>query len=160
MRTELHRFHCKAKPSEQRWIASRLSVLVMARSFRKTDYLEMLLALAPELADARGAALVLEKLSYLRHLIKVMDVQVIGVPDTKYGEEICAWVRLREGQDATEQEIRDFCRGRIASYKIPRYVRLSTEFPTTVTGKVQKYRMREISVAELGLTTAGAVRTA
>jgi fatty-acyl-CoA synthase len=91
---------------------------------------------------------------------KVMDVQVIGVPDPKYGEEICAWVRLREGQHATEEEIRDFCRGQIASYKIPRYIRLSTEFPTTVTGKVQKYRMREISVAELGLTAASAVRTA
>jgi fatty-acyl-CoA synthase len=91
---------------------------------------------------------------------KVMDVQVIGVPDPKYGEEICAWVRLREGQGATEEEIRDFCRGQIASYKIPRYIRFSTEFPTTVTGKVQKYRMREISVAELGLATAGAERTA
>jgi fatty-acyl-CoA synthase len=91
---------------------------------------------------------------------KVMDVQVIGVPDRKYGEEICAWVRLREGQHATEEEIRDFCRGQIATYKIPRYIRFSTEFPTTVTGKVQKYRMREISVAELGLTTAGAVQTA
>jgi fatty-acyl-CoA synthase len=91
---------------------------------------------------------------------KVIDVQVIGVPDPKYGEEICAWVRLREGQHATEEEIRDFCRGQIATYKIPRYIRFSTEFPTTVTGKVQKYRMRDISVAELGLATAGAVRTA
>ncbi len=91
---------------------------------------------------------------------KVMDVQVIGVPDSKYGEEICAWVRLREEQHATEEEIRDFCRGQIATYKIPRYIRFSTEFPTTVTGKIQKYRMREISVAELGLTAAGAVRTA
>jgi fatty-acyl-CoA synthase len=89
-----------------------------------------------------------------------MDMQVIGVPDPKYGEEICAWVRLREGQHATEEEIRDFCRGQIATYKIPRYIRFSTEFPTTVTGKVQKYRMREISVAELGLATADAVRTA
>ncbi len=91
---------------------------------------------------------------------KVMDVQVIGVPDPKYGEEICAWVRLGEGQHATEEEIRDFCRGQIATYKIPRYIRFTTEFPTTVTGKIQKYLMREISVAELGLTTAGAVRTA
>ena len=60
----------------------------------------------------------------------------------------------------SEEEIRDFCRGQIATFKIPRYIRFSTEFPTTVTGKVQKYRMREISVAELGLTTARAVRTA
>ena len=91
---------------------------------------------------------------------KVMDVQVIGVPDPKYGEEICAWVRLREGQHATNEEIRDFCRGQIATYKIPRYIRFTAEFPTTVTGKVQKYLMREISVAELGLNTSGAVRTA
>jgi fatty-acyl-CoA synthase len=81
---------------------------------------------------------------------KVRDVQVIGVPDPKYGEEICAWVCLREGQPATEEEIRDFCRGQIATFKIPRYIRFSTEFPTTVTGKIQKYRMREMSVTELG----------
>jgi fatty-acyl-CoA synthase len=87
-------------------------------------------------------------------------VQVIGVPDPKYGEEICAWVCLREGQHATEEELRGFCRGQIATYKIPRYIRFSTEFPTTVTGKIQKYRMREISVAELGLTAADATRTA
>ena len=91
---------------------------------------------------------------------KVSEVQVIGVPDLKYGEEICAWVRVSHGQDATEDEIREFCRGQIATYKIPRYIRFSTEFPTTVTGKVQKYRMREISIAELGLSAAEAVRTA
>src|SRR5262245_9983562 len=91
---------------------------------------------------------------------KVSEVQVIGVPDLKYGEEICAWVRLSEGQGATEEEIREFCRGQIATYKIPRYIRFTTEFPTTVTGKIQKYRMREISIAELGLGAADAVRTA
>ena len=81
---------------------------------------------------------------------KVSDVQVIGVPDVKYGEEVCAWIRLREGQPATEDELREFCRGQIATYKIPRYIRFATEFPTTVTGKIQKFRMREISIAELG----------
>ena len=91
---------------------------------------------------------------------KVSEVQVIGVPDLKYGEEVCAWVRLREGQDASEEEIRAFCRGQIATYKIPRYVRFTTEFPTTVTGKIQKFRMREISIAELGLGQADGVRTA
>jgi fatty-acyl-CoA synthase len=91
---------------------------------------------------------------------KVGDVQVIGVPDVKYGEEVCAWVRLREGQEATEHELRDFCRGQIATYKIPRYIRFTTEFPMTVTGKIQKFRMREISVAELGLISAGAAETA
>ena len=91
---------------------------------------------------------------------KVGEVQVIGVPDLKYGEEICAWVRLSQGQTATEDEIREFCRGQIATYKIPRYIRFTTEFPTTVTGKIQKYKMREISIEELGLGAAEAVRTA
>ena len=68
----------------------------------------------------------------------VQDVQVIGVPDEKYGEEIMAWVRLREGQAATEAEIRDYCRGKIAHFKVPRYVRFVDAFPMTVTGKVQK----------------------
>jgi fatty-acyl-CoA synthase len=75
----------------------------------------------------------------------IADVQLIGVPSTKYGEEVCAWVRLHQGHDATAEDIRRFCRGQIASYKIPRFVRFVTEFPMTVTGKVQKYRMREIS---------------
>jgi fatty-acyl-CoA synthase len=91
---------------------------------------------------------------------KVSEAQVIGVPDLKYGEAVCAWVRLRPGEDATVDEIREFCRGQIATYKIPHYVRFTTEFPTTVTGKIQKYKMREISIAELGLSVAGAVRTA
>jgi fatty-acyl-CoA synthase len=80
--------------------------------------------------------------------------------DLKYGEEICAWVRLCQGESATEDEIREFCRGQIATYKIPRYIRFTTEFPTTVTGKIQKYRMREMSIEELGLSAAEAVRTA
>ena len=83
---------------------------------------------------------------------KISDVQVIGVPDTKYGEEVCAWVRLREGHSATPDEIRDYCRGQIATYKIPRYVRFTTEFPMTVTGKIQKFRMREQMTQELGVT--------
>jgi fatty-acyl-CoA synthase len=91
---------------------------------------------------------------------KVSEVQVIGVPDVKYGEEICAWVRLREGEAATDEELRAYCRGQIAGYKIPRYIRFTREFPTTVTGKIQKFKMREISILELGLTSAEAVRTA
>jgi fatty-acyl-CoA synthase len=83
---------------------------------------------------------------------KISDVQVIGVPDRKYGEEVCAWIRLREGEEATPDEIRDFCRGQISTYKIPRYVRFVTEFPMTVTGKIQKFRMREQMVQELGLS--------
>jgi fatty-acyl-CoA synthase len=91
---------------------------------------------------------------------KVQDVQVIGVPDEKYGEEVMAWVRLREGETATAEEIRDYCRGRIAHYKIPRYVRFVDAFPMTVTGKVQKFLMREESVKALGLEKVAAVKTA
>jgi fatty-acyl-CoA synthase len=85
----------------------------------------------------------------------VADVQVIGVPDTRYGEELCAWVRLRPGQTLTLEAMRQYCTGKIAHYKIPRYLRITDEFPMTVTGKVQKFRMREISVAELGLQARG-----
>jgi fatty-acyl-CoA synthase len=83
---------------------------------------------------------------------KVSDVQVIGVPDKKYGEEVCAWIRLRQGQTADINEIRDFCRGQIATFKIPRYIRFVTDFPMTVTGKIQKFRMREQMLSELGLS--------
>jgi len=90
----------------------------------------------------------------------VSDVQVIGVPDEKYGEEIMAWVKLRAGAQVSGDELRDFCRGKIASYKIPRYWKFVDGFPMTVTGKVQKFKMREAAVAELGLEKAAAVRTA
>jgi fatty-acyl-CoA synthase len=83
---------------------------------------------------------------------KVQDVQVIGVPDRKYGEELCACIVLRAGQAASEEEIRDFCRGQIAHYKIPRYVRFVDGFPMTITGKIQKFVMREQMARELGLT--------
>lgn len=82
---------------------------------------------------------------------KVQDVQVIGVPDRKYGEEICAWVKLRDGEQATAEEIRDFCKGQIAHYKIPRYVEFVPEFPMTITGKIQKFVMREQTIEKLGL---------
>jgi fatty-acyl-CoA synthase len=83
---------------------------------------------------------------------KVQDVQVIGVPDPKYGEELCAWIMLRSGQTATAEEIREFCRGQIAHYKIPRHVCFVDAFPMTITGKVQKYLMRQQTIADLGLT--------
>jgi fatty-acyl-CoA synthase len=82
---------------------------------------------------------------------KVQDVQVIGVPDARYGEEICAWIRLREGVTATPDEILNFCHGQIAHYKIPRYIKFVDMFPMTVTGKVQKFAMREQMIVELGL---------
>ncbi|HWF77156.1 MAG TPA: AMP-binding protein [Caulobacteraceae bacterium] len=85
---------------------------------------------------------------------KVADVTVVGVPDEKFGEELCAWVRLAAGESASEEEVRAFCRGQIAHYKIPRYVRFVPEFPMTVTGKVQKFIIRERMMAELGLEAA------
>jgi fatty-acyl-CoA synthase len=91
---------------------------------------------------------------------KISDVQVIGVPDARYGEEIMAWVRLRDDQSATAEELRDFCRDRIARYKVPRYFKFVDAFPTTVTGKVQKFVMRQQSIQELGLQEIAAVRTA
>ena len=91
---------------------------------------------------------------------KVQDVQIIGVPDQKYGEELCAWVKLKDGHTATEEEIRAFCKGQIATFKIPRYIRFSDGFPMTVTGKIRKIEMREVSVRELGLEQAASVRTA
>ena len=82
---------------------------------------------------------------------KVQDVQVIGVPDPRYGEEICAWIKLREGQSATPEEIREFCKGQIAHYKIPRYIEFVAKFPMTITGKIQKFVMREQTIGKLGL---------
>ncbi|MFO3724685.1 fatty acid CoA ligase family protein [Pseudomonas sp. HLMP] len=80
----------------------------------------------------------------------VADVQVIGIPCSRYGEEIVAWVRFHPGHSATEDELREWARARIAHFKVPRYFRFVDEFPMTVTGKVQKFRMREISIEELG----------
>ena len=91
---------------------------------------------------------------------KVSDVQVIGVPDERFVEEVMAWVMLKPGESADTEEIREFCRGKIAHYKIPRYVKVATEFPMTVTGKIQKFRMREMAIEELGLQAASQVETA
>ena len=81
----------------------------------------------------------------------VIEVAVIGVPDARYGEELMAWVKLRAGSSFDEDDLSAFCRGRIAHFKVPRYVKVCEEFPLTVTGKVQKFRMREAAIAELGL---------
>jgi fatty-acyl-CoA synthase len=90
----------------------------------------------------------------------IADVQVIGVPDEKYGEELCAWVIARPDASLDEDAVRDYCRGRLAHFKVPRYVIFADEFPMTVTGKVQKFKMREASVERLGLQDAAAVRSA
>ncbi len=88
---------------------------------------------------------------FLHQNPKVSEVQVVGVPDQKYGEEIMAWVRLKPGETATVDEIRGFCKDRIAHYKVPRYIKFTEDFPMTVTGKIQKYIMRQQAVQELGL---------
>jgi fatty-acyl-CoA synthase len=97
---------------------------------------------------------------YLYRHPKVKDVQVIGVPDERYGEEIMAWIILKPGEAASPDELRDFCRGQIAHYKIPRYWRFTDGFPMTVTGKIQKFKMRDAAIAELDLTRVAAIRTA
>lgn len=89
---------------------------------------------------------------YLMTHQSIEAVQVTGVPDPKYGEEIIAWVSLVGGVEMSEENVREFCRGKIAHYKVPRYIRFGADFPMTVTGKVQKFKMREISTKELGLS--------
>ncbi|RYY06142.1 MAG: AMP-binding protein, partial [Alphaproteobacteria bacterium] len=88
---------------------------------------------------------------YLFRHPKIQEVQVFGVADTKFGEELCAWVRLRDGASMQEEEVREFCRGQVAHYKIPRYVEFVDAFPMTVTGKAQKFIMRREVEARLGL---------
>jgi fatty-acyl-CoA synthase len=103
----------------------------------------------------------------------VADVQVVGVPDLQYGEEICAWIRLKSGSLAprgrgdggkgarlTEEEVKTFCRERIAHFKVPRYVVFVDEYPTTVTGKIQKFKLREMGIERFGLQKAARVKTA
>ncbi len=90
----------------------------------------------------------------------VRDVQVIGVPDRKFGEQVMAWVSLREGHEATAEALKEFCRSRLAYFKVPHYWKFVESFPTTVTGKIQKYRMREISIVELGLEDVARIETA
>ena len=90
----------------------------------------------------------------------VADVQVIGVPSEKYGEEVMAWVKLRQGASSTGDELAAWCKGKIATYKVPRHWKFVDAFPMTVTGKVQKFKMREVAVEELGLGQAAAVKTA
>jgi len=91
---------------------------------------------------------------------KISDVQVIGLPDPKYGEEIMAWVRVKPGEQVTAEELQDFCKGQIAHYKVPRYFKFVDAFPMTVTGKIQKFQMRQQSTEELGLQSAASIETA
>ncbi len=97
---------------------------------------------------------------FLHHHPKIADVYVVGVPDVKYGEELCAWVMVENGHNLTEEEVKEFCRGKIAHYKIPRYVMFVNEFPMSITGKIQKFKMREASIKALGLEDASKIETA
>jgi len=90
----------------------------------------------------------------------ISEVQIVGIPSAKYGEEVAAWVKLQPGAALSAEEIRAFCSGKIASFKIPRYVKMVNEFPMTVTGKIQKFRMREIMIHELGLDETDRIETA
>jgi fatty-acyl-CoA synthase len=97
---------------------------------------------------------------FLYGLPEIGTAEVIGVPSERYGEEVMAWIKLREGATATAEDLIAACRGLIATYKIPRFWKFVDDFPMTVTGKTQKFRMRELAIAELGLESAAAVATA
>jgi fatty-acyl-CoA synthase len=91
---------------------------------------------------------------------KVSDAQVFGIPSARLGEEVAAWVKLKEGERATEEEIRAFCLEALARFKAPKFIRFVEEFPMTVTGKIQKFKMRESMIEELGLESAAEIETA
>jgi fatty-acyl-CoA synthase len=97
---------------------------------------------------------------FLHHHETITDVYVVGVPDRKYGEELCAWVKVKDSQQLTDQDVKEFCKGKIAHYKIPRYVMFVNDFPMSVSGKIQKFRMREESVRILGLHEEEKIETA
>jgi fatty-acyl-CoA synthase len=90
----------------------------------------------------------------------IASAQVIGVPDERMGEELMAWVALKDGAQLSSDELQAWCRERVSRFKVPRYVKFTDEFPMTVTGKVQKFKMRQLAVAELGLSAADGIATA
>ncbi len=91
---------------------------------------------------------------------RILDVQIVGVPDLKYGEAVAAWVKLKPGAALTLEDLKQFCKGKIAEYKIPRYLKVTNDFPMTVSGKIQKFKMRDISIQEFGLQQAAETETA
>jgi fatty-acyl-CoA synthase len=90
----------------------------------------------------------------------VGEVQVVGIPNERLGEIVVAWIRLRPNQEATEEEIRDWCQGQIAYYKVPEHIRFVTEFPATLSGKIQKYKIREFEIEARGLQAVAKEATA
>jgi fatty-acyl-CoA synthase len=134
---------------EARWIASGdIAVVDEAGYFQIVGRLKDMLIRGGENIFPRE----IEEFLYTHP--KIEEAEVCGVPDPKYGEEVCAWIKLREGEQATAEEIRAFCEGKIAHFKIPKYIKFVEEFPMTVTGKVQKYMMREAMAEELAPSTA------
>jgi fatty-acyl-CoA synthase len=97
---------------------------------------------------------------FLLTLPDVVEAYAIGVPSERYGEEVMAWVKVRGGSSAGGDSLTESCRGAIATFKIPRYWKLVDEFPMTVTGKIQTFKMREVAIEELGLEAAAAIQTA
>jgi len=97
---------------------------------------------------------------FLHQHPKIADVYVVGLPDARLGEAVLAWIKLKAGERMTDDEVRDYCRGQIAHFKIPQYIRFVDAFPMTVTGKVQKFRIREQEIEALGLHAAAEIRTA
>jgi fatty-acyl-CoA synthase len=91
---------------------------------------------------------------------KVSEAQVVGIPSARLGEIVAAWVRLKPGVEATEEEIKEFCKGQIAYYKVPEHVRFVTEFPITLSGKIQKYKIREFEIEARGLQSVADAATA
>jgi fatty-acyl-CoA synthase len=90
----------------------------------------------------------------------ILDVQIVGVPDLKYGETVAAWAKLKPGAALTLEDLKQFCKGKIAEYKIPQYLKVTDDFPMTVSGKIQKFKMREMSIQEFGLQQAAKTETA
>ena len=90
----------------------------------------------------------------------VSEVQVVGIPSLKYGEEVAVWVKPQAGMELSAGEIQEFCKGKIAFFKIPRYIKIVNQFPMTVTGKIQKFRIREAMIKELGLEESARIETA
>lgn len=83
---------------------------------------------------------------------KIQEVQIVGVPDERLGEQVCAWIKCHEGQSLTEDEVRAFCKNKITHFKVPVYIRFVEDYPMTVTGKIMKFKMRETMIEELGIT--------
>jgi fatty-acyl-CoA synthase len=97
---------------------------------------------------------------YLYTHPNIVDAQVIGVPDEKYGEQVMAWVQVKPGSTLTEEDVKEFCRGHIAHFKVPAYVAFIDDYPMTVTGKIQKFKLREMAIESLGLESAAETVTA